>query len=106
MRLTEYAAFSRVETLGSPVFPCFPFLPLICSPTPTRPPQLAQIAVLVLSQLIIQLRLRYSYNFRGSIAYLQQSLSTLRANISVDYARLASGGWLTLPDRIGYLQGN
>ena len=28
------------------------------------------------------------------MAYLQQSLSTLRAIISNDYARLAFGGWL------------
>lgn len=28
--------------------------------------------------------------------YLQQSLSTLHANISIDYARLASGGWRLL----------
>jgi len=53
------SAFSRVETLGSPVFPCLPYLPLIRSRTPTGPPQLASIAVLVLSQPNSQLRLRY-----------------------------------------------
>jgi len=44
-------AFARVETLGSPVFPCFPFLSLICSRTPTRPPHLALMMLMVLSQL-------------------------------------------------------
>jgi len=34
--------------------------------------------------------------FRGSITRLLHSLSTLRAAITDDDARLASGGWLTL----------
>jgi len=82
---------SRVETLGSPVFPCYPLLSLICSSTPVESPQLVFYAGLILPQLPQRLRLQH-YLFRGSIAYLQQSLSTLRANISIDYARLASGG--------------
>tara|TARA_R100000027_G_scaffold32919_1_gene24124 strand:+ start:1706 stop:2965 length:1260 start_codon:yes stop_codon:yes gene_type:complete len=36
-------------------------------------------------------------NFRGSITGLCNSLSTLRAGISTDDARLASGGWSGLP---------
>ena len=63
---------------------------------PDQTPTARKIAALVLSQQLKLLRLRYLYSFRGSIAYLQQSLSTLRANISVDYARLASDGWLSL----------
>ncbi|WPQ62629.1 hypothetical protein SIO70_30160 [Chitinophaga sancti] len=35
-------------------------------------------------------------SFEAMVAYLQQSLSTLRAIISDDYARLASGGGLDL----------
>jgi len=33
------------------------------------------------------------------MAYLHQSLSMLRATISGDYARLASGGWLALTEQ-------
>ena len=43
--------------------------------------------------LIEQLRPQCVYCFRGSIAYLRQLLSTLRAIISNDYARLACWWW-------------
>ncbi len=43
------SAFFRVETVGPPMFPRLPNLPLIWSQTPTRPPQLAYIAATVLS---------------------------------------------------------
>ena len=36
------------------------------------------------------------------MAWLQQSLSTLRACISTDYARLVFGDWLNLTAQIGY----
>lgn len=35
-------------------------------------------------------------SFRDSIARLNDLLSTLRAGVTADYARLASGGWLAL----------
>jgi hypothetical protein len=44
-----YPASLRVETVGPPMFPRLPNLPLIWSKTPTRPPQLAYIAASVLS---------------------------------------------------------
>ena len=76
---------------------------------PDQTPTARKIAALVLSQQHKLLRLRYLYSFRGSIAYLQQSLSTLRANISIDYARLASDGWLSLFEQdwlpVGKLRG-
>ena len=90
------------------MFPCFPFLPLICSQTPTRPQHLAFTDVLVLPQQYEVLRLQFLF-FRGSIAYLQQFLSTLCANISDDYTRLDSDGWLALTGQdwlpVGKLRG-
>lgn len=88
--------FSRVETVGSPVFPCLPLLTLICSPTPTRPPYLTFNDTSVLPQGKYRPKAPVFRYFRGSITYLHQSLSMLRATISGDYARLASGGWLAL----------
>ena len=44
-------------------------------------------------------RLHQSLKFRGSIAGLRSSLSTLRADISIDDARLASAGWSGLVGR-------
>src|SRR5690554_4757983 len=52
--------------------------------------------------LIEQLRPQCVYCFRGSIAYLRQLLSTLRAIISNDYARLAYW-WLAKPYRTGLI---
>ena len=88
-----------VETLGSPVFPCFPHLSLTCPWTPTRPLHLAIYDALVLSQLSWTIKTLVFQTFRGSITNLRQSLSTLRASISTDYARLASGGWLNLSEQ-------
>ena len=85
-----------METGGYPVFPCLPNLTLICSPTPTRLPHLTCNDTFMLPQDIYRSKAPVFRYFRGSIAYLHQSLSTLRANISGDYARLASGGWLAL----------
>ncbi len=56
--LSLFAAY-RAEKLGSPVFPYFPNLPLICSQTPTRPPHLTNNDALVLPQHYELLRLRY-----------------------------------------------
>ena len=57
MQTTEYLAFYRVETVGSPIFPRFPVLFLIWSPTPSRLSQLAIVAASVLSQQCEKLRL-------------------------------------------------
>ena len=78
------------------MFPCLPPLTLICSPTPTRLPHLTFSDTSVLPQDLYRSKAPVFGYFRGSIAYLHQSLSTLRAIISGDYARLASSGWLAL----------
>lgn len=54
------------------------------------------VDTLVLPQDLYRSKAPVSRYFRGSMAYLHQSLPTLRAIISDDYARLASGGWLAL----------
>ena len=85
-----------METVGYPVFPCLPDLTLICPPTPTRLQHLTFNDTSVLPLDKHRSKAPVVRYFRGSITYLHQSLSTLRANISGDYARLASGGWLAL----------
>lgn len=49
------------------------------------------LSKLVLSPLTEKGRPRTTHRFRGSIAWLLHSLSTLHAHISMNYARLASG---------------
>ena len=64
---------------------------------PDRTPSRLLLGTPVLSPLLETRRLHQSMNFRGSITRLYNSLSTLRAGISTDDARLASGGWSGLP---------
>ena len=64
---------------------------------PDRSPLRHLLGTSVLSPLLETRRLHRSMNFRGSITKLCNSLSTLRADISIDDARLASGGWSGLP---------
>ena len=78
------------------MFPGNPNVPLPCSQTPAGPRRLAFTALRYCS--------RRSNNespsiwlFRGSITRLQHWLFTLRAALSDDYAKLASGGWPTFP---------
>lgn len=59
---------------------------------PDQPPQWLSFSAPAWSPLLETRRLRRSMNFRGSITRLCNSLSTLRAGISTDDARLASGG--------------
>jgi len=104
-RSTNSRVFN-VETVGSPMFPRFPILPLIWSPTPAGPQQLATSTLLRCCPHQVKSKDSSKYKLLSRLnTYLQQSLSTLHASISTDYARLASGGGLALPDRIGYLQG-
>ena len=65
--------------------------------TPDRLPLWLLFSALAWSPLLQTRRLHRSMNFRGSITRLCNSLSTLRAGISTDDARLASGGWSGLP---------
>lgn len=71
--------------------PCVPLRPLPCSRTPTVPPA-RSLRRSGMAPAIATTRASVSYDFRGSIARLQPSLSTLRAVLTGDYARLASGG--------------
>lgn len=64
---------------------------------PDRSPQWLSLGAPAWSPLLETRRLHRSMNFRGSITRLCNSLSTLRAGISADDARLASGGWSGLP---------
>ncbi len=64
---------------------------------PDQSPSRLLLGTPVLSPLLETRRLHRSMNFRGSITRLYNSLSTLRADISIDDARLASGGWSGLP---------
>jgi hypothetical protein len=61
------------EALGSPVFPCFPYLPLIWSRTPVESPQLSRLpsAGLTWPQLTKQLRLLTTTTISRLNTYLQ-----------------------------------
>lgn len=60
---------------------------------PDRSPSRLLLGTTVLSPLLQARRLHRSTFFRGSIIRLYSSLSTLRASLSTDYARLACSGW-------------
>jgi len=81
-------------TGGPPVFPYFPLLPLIWSKTPVESHQLSPTSKRWSDMAPTRMTVKASdyNNISGLNTYLQQSLSTLHANISGDYARLASGG--------------
>ncbi len=89
-------AFSRVETLGSPVFPCFPpsAFDMLSDPDQIAIARLNRYFDIVPTNHTIRtpvcIQLPRFHNIPS------HSLSTLRASISADYARLASGGWLAL----------
>lgn len=73
-----------------------PFTVAPCSQTPVEPPRLALTASRCCPPFPRWSRLRRHGTFRDSIAWLDDSLCTLRADITADYATLVSGGWLTL----------
>ena len=85
-------------TGGPPVFPYFPILPLIWSQTPVESHQLSPTSKRWLDMAPTTMKVKASdeNNISGLNTHLRQSLSTLHANIAIDYARLASGGWLLL----------
>ena len=68
---------------------------------PDRSPSRHLLGTTVLSPLSQARRLHRS-NFRGSIIRLYSSLSTLRASLSTDYARLACSDWSDLLRGSGY----
>ena len=83
-----------MATGGPPVFPYLPLLPLIWSQTRVESPQLCRSTNRWFDLAPTRMKVKASnvMNISGLNTYLQQSLSTLHANISIDYARLASGG--------------
>ena len=69
-----------------------PAVPMLCSQTPPEPQCLAFTALRCCPPLRRQGGPQEHEDFRGSIAEPQHSLFTLRAAITGDYAKLASGG--------------
>ena len=69
---------------------------------PDRSPSRHLLGTTVLSPLSQTRRLHRLTFFRGSIIRLYSSLSTLRASLSTDYARLACSGWSDLLRGSGY----
>ena len=81
--------------LGSPRFLGNPIVNLPCSWTPAESyASRLFFDATMLPPSFRRRRLRRRRSFRGSITRLFHSLPTLRATISDDYARLASGWWL------------
>ena len=72
---------------------------------PDRSPSRHLLGTPVLSPLLQARRLHQSNLFRDSIIRLYSSLSTLRASLSTDYARLACSGWSGLLRGSGYPPG-
>ena len=82
-------------SVGGGRLSCVPVLPLSACDMFSDPGRISPTrrnAGLMLSWHSEQPGLQRAEQFRGSIAYPQQSLSTLRAGISTYYARLASDG--------------
>lgn len=81
-------------TGGPPVFPYFPLLPLMWSQTPVQSLQLSLTSKrwFDVAPTMRTVKASTINEISRLNTYLQQSLSTLHANISIDYARLASGG--------------
>jgi hypothetical protein len=120
LRLSPGKADGRSKDVGKPVAPIpvlfqgnrrlshLPSKPQYCFAlfsdpgrtfAPDRSPS-RLLGAFVLSPLSQARRLHQLVLFRGSIAGLCNSLSTLRADISIDDARLASAGWSGLVGRV------
>ena len=82
------------------MFPGNPIVLLPCSPTTVGPRRLAFTALWWCPRTLKRRRLQRCGQFRGSITRLRHWLSTLRAAIPDDDARLASGGGQPFPGGI------
>ena len=87
-------------TCGSPKFPENPIVPLPCSRTPAEPRCLAFTALRCCPPIREPEGPRRPRAFRSSITRPQHSLFTLRAAISDDDAKLASGDGQSFPGGI------
>ena len=83
-----------MATGGPPVFPYLPLLSMMWSQIPVESPQLSLLTNRWLDMAPTTMKVKASdeNNISGLNTHLRQSLSTLHANIAIDYARLASGG--------------
>ena len=90
-----YLSF-QLETGGPPVFPYTPFCIFEIVFDPARTKCTHHNAHCSIAPAAWKTKASWFGQFRGSILFLQYPLSTLRANISDDYARLASDVWLGL----------
>ena len=89
--------FGPQGTCGSPKFPGNPIVPLPCSRTPVEPPCLAFAALRYCPPTTKRGGPQRHQSFRSSITRPQHWLFTLRAAITDDDAKLASGGWPIFP---------
>lgn len=87
------SASLRVETVGSPVFPCLPLLTLICSPTPTRLPYLTIYDTSVLPLDKYRSEAPVNRYFRGSIhTFISHCLRFVPALLLTTQDSLPVGG--------------
>ena len=85
------------EKSSSPIFPGNPHVPTPCSSTPVPPSRLALAPCRFCPPSHDSEGLGRLCTFRGSITWPWHSLSTLRAALTDDDARLACRGWPAFP---------
>ena len=85
------------DDVGSHKFPENPVVPLPCSRTPAEPRCLAFVALRYCPPTAERGGPRRPWSFRSSITRPQHWLFTLRAAITDDDAKLASGVWPIFP---------
>ena len=91
-RLHPFPVFGPQGTCGSPKFPENPIVPVPCSRTPAKPWRLAFAAPRCCPPSTERGGPRPPWSFRSPITRPRHWLFTLRAVITDDYAKLASGG--------------
>ena len=96
-RCHPFPVFGPQGTYGSHKFPVNPIVPLPCSQTPVEPRCLAFAALRCCPPAIGRGGPQRHDSFRSSITRPQHWLFTLRAAITGDDAKLASGVWPVFP---------
>ena len=99
-RSHPFPVFGPQGTCGSHKFPENPIVPLPCSWTPVEPQCLAFTALRCCPPTTERGGPRRPWSFRSSITRPQHWLFTLRAAITDDDAKLASGGGQPFPGGI------
>jgi hypothetical protein len=95
--VSPISGFRSQGTYGAHKFPENPIVPLPCSWTPVEPRCLAFAALRCCPPSAEGEGPRRPWSFRSSITRPQHWLFTLRAAITDDDAKLASGGWPLFP---------